>query len=59
MGAVGGNWVQWGEYLTVQEELAAIDAITLDEVNTIAKNYPLTASTTVTIGPREKVAAPE
>ncbi len=58
MGAVGGTWVQWGEYLTVQDELAAIDAITLDEVNAIAKNYPLTASTTVTIGPRETVAAP-
>jgi predicted Zn-dependent peptidase len=58
LGAVGGNWVQWREYLTVQEELAAIDAITLDEVNAIARQYPLSASTTVTIGPRETVTAP-
>ncbi len=58
MGAVGGNWVQWREYLTVHDELAAIDAVTLDDVNAVAKKYPLTASTTVTIGPRETVAAP-
>jgi predicted Zn-dependent peptidase len=58
MGAIGGNWVQWREYLPVRDELAAIDAVTLDEVNAIARQYPLSASTTVTIGPRETVAAP-
>ena len=34
------------------------DAITLEDVNAILKNYPLTVSTTVTIGPRETVKAP-
>jgi predicted Zn-dependent peptidase len=58
MGAVGSNWVQWREYLSVRDELDAIDAITLGDVHAVLKQYPLTASTTVTIGPRETVAPP-
>lgn len=58
LGAVGGNWVQWGEYLSIRDELDMIDAVTLDDVNAVLRKYPLTLSTTVTVGPLEHVAAP-
>ena len=59
MSSVGGNWVQWREYISVRDELDAIDAVTLDEANAVLKKYPPAVSTTVTVGPREEVAAPE
>ena len=56
---LAGNWVHRGEYLTVREELAMFDAVTLDDVNAVIREFPLTRSTTVTIGPLEDVAPPE
>jgi len=49
--AVGSNWVQRGEYRTVREVLDSYEAVTVSDIVTILEKYPLTANTTVAIGP--------
>jgi predicted Zn-dependent peptidase len=49
--SVGGNWLQRREYRSVAQDLAAVDAVTLDEVAAVLARYPLSISTTVAIGP--------
>jgi predicted Zn-dependent peptidase len=48
---VGGNWMQRREYRSVANDLATLDGVTLDEVHAVLAKYPLTRSTTATIGP--------
>jgi predicted Zn-dependent peptidase len=48
---VGGNWMQRSEYRSVADDLAAVDAVTLDDVHRVLKEYPISRCTTVTIGP--------
>jgi predicted Zn-dependent peptidase len=48
---VGGNWMQRREYRSVADDLASVDTVTLDDVHRVLAQYPLTRSTTVTIGP--------
>jgi predicted Zn-dependent peptidase len=55
---VGGNWLQRKEYRTVQQDLQAIDAITVADVLDVLNRYPLTQNTTLAIGPLERLAAP-
>ena len=50
---VGGNWMQRHEYRTVRDDLAAIDAVSLDDIHAVLTQYPLTNCTTLTIGPLE------
>ena len=57
--ALGGDWVQRREYRSVRDDLEAVSAITVEQVLSVLRRYPLTRSTTVTIGPLEKVRAPE
>jgi len=51
---VGGNWMQRREYRSVANDLATLDGVTLDDVHRVLAKYPLTRSTTVTIGPLTK-----
>jgi predicted Zn-dependent peptidase len=55
---LAGNWVHREEYQNVADELAAYDAVTLDDVNAVVRDFPLTVNTTVTIGPLESVSQP-
>lgn len=55
---VGTDWVQRGQYRCVRDDLDAVSAITLDDVAAVLAKFPLTASTTVTIGPLEKIDFP-
>jgi predicted Zn-dependent peptidase len=48
---VGGNWLQRREYRSVADDLAIVDGITLDDIHAVLAKYPLTRSSTVTIGP--------
>jgi predicted Zn-dependent peptidase len=48
---VGGNWMQRREYRSVANDLATLDGVTLDDVHAVLAKYPLTRSTTATIGP--------
>lgn len=57
--SVGGNWTQRSEYRTVKDDLDAVEAITLGDIAAVLAKYPLSVSTTVTVGPRPQVAAPQ
>jgi predicted Zn-dependent peptidase len=48
---VGGNWMQRSEYRSVADDLASVDAVTLDDIHRVLATYPLTRCTTATIGP--------
>jgi predicted Zn-dependent peptidase len=53
---VGGNWVQRHEYRTVREDLEAIERITTDELAGVLARWPLSANTTLAIGPLDNIA---
>ncbi len=52
---VGGNWLQRREYRAVADDLASLDAVTLDDVHAVLKKYPLSRVSTVTVGPLKSV----
>ena len=58
MQAIGMGWTYLGKYRSVDEELAAFDAVTLDKVRQLLDRYPLTNTTTFALGPLDKVARP-
>jgi predicted Zn-dependent peptidase len=58
MFAVGNGWLQRRQYKTVREAVAAYRAVTLDDIHRVLKQYPLTPSATVAIGPLTELAAP-
>lgn len=55
---VGSDWVHRRQYRSVRDDLDAVAAITLEEIADVLSKYPLTRSTTMTIGPLAEVPAP-
>ncbi len=55
---VGGNWLQRHEYRTVADDLKTLEAVTMADIHAVLKTYPLSAASTITVGPLEKVAQP-
>jgi predicted Zn-dependent peptidase len=55
---VGGNWLQRREYRAVSDDLAALDAVTLDDLHAVLAKYPLSRVSTVTVGPLKSVRQP-
>ncbi len=55
MQAVGWNWIYLQQYRTVDDELAAFDAVTLPAVREVLERYPINRMTTLGLGPLEKV----
>ena len=56
--SVGGEWMQRRRYRSVRDDLEATAAVTPEDVAAVLARYPLTRSTTVTIGPLAELAAP-
>jgi predicted Zn-dependent peptidase len=56
---VGGNWLQRREYRTVADDLKSLDDVTVDQIQTVLKKYPLTNCSTITVGPCKKVKEPK
>jgi predicted Zn-dependent peptidase len=50
---VGGNWLQRHEYRSIADDLAALEAVTLDDIHQCLREFPLTRHTTATVGPLE------
>ena len=50
--AVGGDWVYRQEYRTLEDDLALVAAIRLEEIAEVLAKYPLTRNTTFSIGPQ-------
>lgn len=55
---IGANWTQRREYRSVKDDLDAVEALTLDDLRRVLKRWPLTHSTTVAIGPLDKLPQP-
>lgn len=55
---VGGNWIQRRQYLTVRDDLQAIERITREDLMDVLARYPLSVNTTLAVGPVEKLTAP-
>jgi predicted Zn-dependent peptidase len=53
---VGGNWMQRREYRSVANDLATLDAVTLADIHAELEKYPLTAASTISIGPLKDLA---
>ena len=56
--SLGGNWIQRGEYKTVRQSVDTYRAVTVEQVNAVAKKYPLTETTTVAVGPLNELELP-
>ena len=56
---VGSDWIYRRQHRSVDDELDAFNAVTRDQVAALLSQYPLRRSTTVSIGPLEKVQAPK
>jgi predicted Zn-dependent peptidase len=52
MFSVGGQWLNEQAFKTPAEIADQYSRITLDEVNAVARKYPLTGGRTISIGPR-------
>jgi predicted Zn-dependent peptidase len=50
LSSLGSNWVYRGEYQSVEEELAALRAVTTADIRTLLEAYPLGQTTTVGVG---------
>jgi hypothetical protein len=56
--SVGNGWLQRRTYQTVQERLAAYQAIDRAAVHAVLEKYPLIGNATVAVGPLEKLQPP-
>ncbi|MDR1140155.1 MAG: insulinase family protein [Planctomycetaceae bacterium] len=52
--SIGGDWTVHRQYRTIRQDLEEIRRITLDNVETVLKKYPLNDHLLVTVGPLEK-----
>lgn len=55
---VGGNWMQRREYRTIQDDMEAVDKLTVDDLAAVVRKWPITNNTTVVVGPLETIARP-
>jgi predicted Zn-dependent peptidase len=58
MQAIGMAWTYLHQYRTVDDELQAFDAVTLEDMHTLLARYPLGQTTTLALGPLDSLARP-
>ncbi len=56
MQAIGMAWTYLGQYRSVDDELQAFDAVTLDAIREVLDRYPIDQVTTLALGPLKEVA---
>ena len=56
---VGGNWLQRREYRAVADDLKSLDAVTVQDLESLLRKLPLSRYTTITVGPRKDVRPPK
>jgi len=52
MFSIGNNWIQRGIYETTRETVSQIEAVTVQDMQRVIQQYPLTPATSVAIGPK-------
>jgi predicted Zn-dependent peptidase len=55
---VGSDWLHRQQYRSVADDLATVSALALDDLHAVLRKYPITRTTTVTIGPLADVPSP-
>jgi predicted Zn-dependent peptidase len=58
MQALGMAWTYLGTYRSVDDELRAFESVTLKDVREVLDRFPLVETTTLALGPLEKLALP-
>jgi predicted Zn-dependent peptidase len=56
---VGSHWNYRREYRSVREDLAAVEAVTAEQIAELLRRYPLSRNTSFVVGPLSEVARPE
>jgi predicted Zn-dependent peptidase len=56
---VGSNWIYRREYLSIDEDIELLSAVSKHQIGAVLESYPLSENTTVTIGPSLDVPAPK
>jgi predicted Zn-dependent peptidase len=51
--SLGFNWVYGREYRSIADDVAAVKGVTIDDVNTLAREFDLRKYTRYAIGPSE------
>jgi predicted Zn-dependent peptidase len=51
MRALGGQWLYNGDYRSLEQDLAAIEGITVDSLKALMRDFPFDPMTLVTLGP--------
>ena len=51
--AVGSDWIYRRQYRPVEEDLAAMAAITVDDAAAVLRKYPLERNMTISVGPAD------
>jgi predicted Zn-dependent peptidase len=55
---VGASWTYLGRYRSLDDEMQAFDAVTLDSIREVLDRYPLTRVTTLALGPVKELRRP-
>lgn len=58
MQAIGMSWTYLGQYRSVDDELKAFQAVTRKKIRQVLDRFPLVETTTVALGPLEKLRRP-
>jgi predicted Zn-dependent peptidase len=48
---IGANWTYRGEYRSLAEDLAQVEALTVDDLHAVLAKYPLSSGMTYVVGP--------
>ena len=51
LGDLGSNWMYLGEYRSIEQDVAAVKAVTVDEVNRLVHEIGLDSYTQYSLGP--------
>lgn len=57
--SLGFHWTYRREYMSVERELEAYQAVTLDDIRRVLDRWPLLPLTTVSVGPTTELSPPE
>jgi predicted Zn-dependent peptidase len=57
MQALGRDWLYLGNYRSVDEELAAFEAVTLKDIRAVLDRYPVDRLSVLALGPLDKLTA--
>ena len=57
MSSLGSSWIYYGQYRSVDDELADYERVTLADIRQVLDRYPLERMTTLALGPLSKLEA--